>query len=237
MDKNMLEILGVKINSLTQNEVLQRVESFLEDGNQHYIVTPNPEFLVKAQKDREFMDILNRADLAVPDGIGLIFASWFFGKRLKKRITGVDLMEAICEKASQKKWQVFLFGTKKAVDKKTAENLKQKYFGLDINCFDESYFKKRLSVQPAIIFVALGSGAQERWIVNNIKKIPCIKLAMGVGGSFDFISGQILRAPKVLRVIGLEWFWRLCCEPKRIFRIFNAVIKFPLLILKYRIKV
>jgi N-acetylglucosaminyldiphosphoundecaprenol N-acetyl-beta-D-mannosaminyltransferase len=128
----MVEILGIKIDNLTIKETLQRVEGFLKDGQQHYIVTPNPEFLVKAQKDEEFRQILNQADLAVPDGTGLIFASRLLGRPLKGRVVGVDLMEKICQRAAQKKWLVFLLGGQEGTAEKAAENLRKRYQGLEI---------------------------------------------------------------------------------------------------------
>lgn len=220
----MTEILGVKVDNLTMGEVLQKVEGFLEDSQQHYLVTPNPEFLVEAQKDKEFKEILNQADLAVPDGIGLVLAARFLGQPFKQRITGTDLMEKICQKAAQKKWPIFLLGGQKGVAKKAAENLRKKYPRLDIG-----------TVPSGILFVALGAPKQEKWIVQNLVKMPSVKLAMGVGGAFDFISGRVQRAPKFLRLIGLEWLWRLFCQPRRAKRIFRAVIIFPCLVLKDRL--
>ncbi len=226
------EILGVKVDNLTMAEALQKVESFLKDGQQHYLVTPNPEFLVEAQKDEEFKEILNQADLAVPDGVGLILAARFLGQPFKQRVSGTDLMEKICQKAAQKKWSVFLLGGQEGVAEKAGENLKKKYPGLEIKgCSSKACFD-----QPAILFVALGASKQEKWINENLKKMPSVKLAMGVGGAFDFMAGQVQRAPKFLRAIGLEWLWRFSCQPWRIRRIFKAVTKFPWLVIKGRVK-
>ncbi|NQV00865.1 MAG: WecB/TagA/CpsF family glycosyltransferase [Parcubacteria group bacterium] len=234
-----MKILGVKIDNLTMNEVLWKIKGFLEDGKQHYIVTPNPEFLVKAQEDKEFKKILNKADLAVPDGIGLVFASWFLGEPIKERITGVDLMEEICKKAAQEKWQVFLLGAEEGVAKKAAENLRRKYEGLQVvdirTVLEMTSFCIRTSFQGlSLLFVALGMPKQEKWIVHNLKKMPSVKLAIGIGGAFDFIAGRIKRAPKFIRSIGMEWLWRLILQPWRIRRIFKAVIKFPLSVLFYK---
>jgi len=236
------EILGVKIDNLTTARALQKVEDFLKDGQQHYIVTPNPEFLVLAQKDEEFRQILNQADLAICDGIGLIFASWFLLQPLKQRIAGTDLMEKVCQRAVSRKWPVFLLGDKEdGLVEETADKLKKKYPGLEIEslneilgCFEEKITESVSLVdnRPAVLFLALGAPKQEKWIAENLRKIPSVKLAMGVGGAFNFISGQVPRAPKFLRVIGLEWFWRFCCQPWRIKRIFEAVIVFPYLVIR-----
>ena len=254
-----MKILGIKIDNLSLNEVLDKVEGFLKDNKQHYIITPNPEFLVKAQKDKEFKEILNNADLSVPDGVGLIFASLLSGEKIKQRITGVDLMEAICQKAAKKNWPVFLFGAVEGVAEKTMDNLRGKYEGLEVfiinqleNRSSHSDFFERFTLKgsdasqknlncsllcksPSILFVALGAPKQEKWINENLKKMPNIKLAIGVGGAFDFISGKVKRAPKCMRLLGLEWLWRLILQPWRINRIFNAIIIFPLLVLKSKL--
>ena len=246
-----VEILGVKIDDLTMEEALQKIEGFLTDGQQHYIVTPNPEFLVLAQKDKKFRQILNQADLAVPDGVGLIFASWFLGRPLKQKIAGTDLMERICQKAVQKKWPVFLIGGEEEVAEKAGENLKKKYSELQIGTVfrsedsgtvplgassdedtpDETV-PSSLSEGQSLLFVALGMPKQEKWINENLKKMPSVKLVMGVGGAFDFIAGQVPRAPKFLRAISLEWLWRFFYQPWRIKRIFKAVIVFPYLVIR-----
>jgi len=226
-----MEILGVRVDNLTMEEALEKIEGFLEDGQQHYIVTPNPEFLIEAQKDEEFRTILNQADLAMADGIGLIFASRFLGQPIKERVAGTDLMEQICQRASQKKWPVFLLGGEEGTAEKAAENLRKKYKGLEAQILG-TVPKGQSLRRPAILFVALGAPKQERWIVENLEKMPAIKLAMGVGGAFDFMAGRVRRAPKFLQASGLEWFWRGMLQPWRVRRISKAVIKFPYLVIK-----
>ncbi|OGZ36312.1 MAG: hypothetical protein A3J64_03120 [Candidatus Portnoybacteria bacterium RIFCSPHIGHO2_12_FULL_38_9] len=232
-----VKILGVKIDNLIMDEALKRVEQMMNDNKQHYIVTANPEFLVQAQKDKEFRGILNSADLAVADGIGLIFASWFLGRSLKQRITGVDLMEKICQLASQKRWPIFLLGGKEGIAERAAENLKQKYRGLEQLQLSSSLKNCSIGAAPKyLLFVALGAPKQEKWLVKNLKKMPSVKLAMGVGGAFDFLAGRVWRAPKILRAGGLEWFWRLALQPWRIGRIFRAVVIFPWLVILFKVR-
>src|SRR3990167_3173304 len=177
-----IKILDVKIDNLTASKALKKVERFMTDGKQHYIVTANPEFLVKAQNDDEFKKILNQADLAVADGVGLVFASWFLGQPLKQRITGVDLIESICNLASRKNWPVFLLGGREGVAESVVNNLKKKYYLLNIKAFEA----REVLFSQGILFVAFGAPKQEKWIVENLGKMPLIKLAMGVGGAFDF---------------------------------------------------
>jgi len=227
-----MEILGVKIDNLDMEGVVERVAGFLEDDRQHYLVTPNPEFLIEAQKDEQFREILNQADLSVSDGTGLILASRFLGQPIKKRVRGVDLMERICQEAAQADWPVFLFGAGPGVAEKAGQNLKSKYPGLDIRVLRTFLALQGTSLKPKILFVALGAPKQEKWIAENLKQMPSVKLAIGVGGAFDFLSGRVRRAPRFIQNIGLEWLWRFGCQPWRGQRIYRAVVKFPWMIVR-----
>lgn len=223
--------LGVKIDDISLDQAIYIVETWLKKGGKRYIVTPNPEFIVRAQNDQEFMEILNKANLAIPDGVGLKLAG------VKNRIAGVDLMEKLCEIASQKGLSVGLLGGKDNVAKLTAQKLAEKYPSLKISFAEDggevdeqgdlssSSGRKKMD----ILFVAFGPPKQEKWIAKNLKNIP-VKVAMGVGGAFDFLSGKIPRAPERIRNLGLEWLFRLTVEPWRIKRQL-ALVKFVWLVL------
>jgi len=238
-----IEILGVKIDNLSLQEVLEKIKQFLISPNQHFIVTPNPEFLVEAQKDNHFKEILNYADLSCADGVGLLKAAKFLGKRLQ-RVTGVDLVWAICELAAKNNYSVYLLGGGEMVAAKASQNLQEQFPDLKIvgaesggvvidpKNIDEELINRINDAKPKIIFIALGQVKQEKWIFYHLDKLPSIKLAIGVGGAFDYISGETKRAPKFIRRLGLEWLFRLIIQPERWKRIFNAVIIFPLLVLK-----
>lgn len=233
-----INILGTLIDNIKKEELLLKINSFLEDGKQHFLVTPNPEIVLSAQKDEEFRAILNGADIAIPDGFGLILASYYLKTPLGDRITGVDLMLEICKIAEGDGKSIFLFGGEEGIVEKTAKVLKEKFPNLKIsgalsggeiredNLVDNSLLEKINQVNPDIIFVALGGGKQEKWIDANLENLPSVKLAMGIGGAFDFISGKIKRAPRIMRKLGLEWLFRLFMEPRRIKRIFNATVLF-----------
>lgn len=226
-----MEILGVRIDNLTMGEILQKMEDFLKDGQQHYVVLPYSEFIVRADKDEGFRRLINQADLAVCDGRGLFFAMRFLGEPLKEQVAGVELVKNIAEKYQK----IFLFGGRREVVKKTANILGKNIIGVIDGYQDsEKVIRKINRAQPEVILVGLGSPRQEEWIVRNLKKIPSVKLAVGVGGAFDFISGRVRRAPRFLQRAGLEWLWRLILEPWRAGRIFNAVVKFPILVIKAR---
>lgn len=235
-----VNILGVLIDNLKKSEALRMVEQFLSDGRQHYIVTPNPEMAVAAQKDKEFLGILNKAGLSVPDGFGLILASLYLRRPISERIPGVDLMLDICQLAEQKSYSVFLLAAKEGLSapEETREVLTKKFSHLQVSGDvlekdgqEKNIIEKINLEKPEILFVALGAGRQEKIIAENLQKMPSVKIAMGVGGAFDFIAGKIKRAPRLLRKIGLEWLWRLFMQPWRWRRILTATIKFSWLVI------
>lgn len=225
------EVLGVKIDDINMEESLEIVENWLSKENKHYIVTPNPEFIVAAQKDKLFQSILNNADLSIADGVGLKLSG-----KVKNIIPGIDLMEQLVKMAADCGFTTGFLGGREEIAKKVGECLKKKYPKLKVS-FAESGGEVSQDGQsqnikiPAtdLLFVAFGPVKQEKWIANNLEKIP-VKIAMGVGGSFDYLSGQIPRAPAWVRNLGFEWLFRLIVEPIRIKRQL-ALIKYLLMIL------
>lgn len=211
------QIMGIKIDDVNMEEALSVAEQWIWNNpvyrnrtGKHYIVTPNPEMIVAAQKDDEFRKILNDADLAIPDGAGLKLSG-----KVKNTLAGTDLMEKLAELAAEKGFTTSFLGGKEGVAKKCAECLKAKYPTLKVAFADSDINSK---VPPSdILFVALGHIKQEKWIAQNLSKVP-VHLAMGVGGAFDYLSGQVPRAPKILREFGLEWLFRLIIQPWRIKR-------------------
>jgi len=237
----MLNILGINISTLNKEQVLEKIQDSLKNNKSHYIVTPNPEIILKAGHDEELFYILNKADLAIPDGIGLKFASWFMGKNIQ-RITGADLVCDILKIAKDKKLKTLIINKKNGLS--TNEDIRQamlkKYNNLDFKVVDIEINK--LKIQNLKLFkdskfditlVALGAPYQEKFIYHNLINQNC-KLSIGVGGSLDFLTGKIKRAPKLMRHIGLEWLWRLIKQPSRLKRIYNATIKFSFQFLKWR---
>ncbi|MFA5210937.1 MAG: WecB/TagA/CpsF family glycosyltransferase [Patescibacteria group bacterium] len=246
-------LLGIKIDNLTKKEVLEKIKTFLNIPGQYKIFTPNPEMLVDAQTDLYFKEVLNSGDLNICDGKGIeIFA----GEKIE-RISGIDLMTDILKLAEQNNYSVFFLGSG---DKQTLEHLKNNLIkiypnlkiaglnkGLEINKIlienkEKLSFNKQendeligeiVMTKPQIIFVAFGHKKQEKWINEFLRDLPSVKIAMGVGGSFDYLADKTKRAPVWMRKIGLEWFFRLLSEPKkRVLRIFKAVFIFPYLIFK-----
>lgn len=224
MDINKSYILKIGISNVSNNEVLEEVKKCLKSGQKKYkIFTPNPEIIVLAQKDESFGKIINSADLALPDGTGLIWAGRILGVPLKERVSGVDFMVKLCGFCAKEGFTIGLIGGQVGVAVRTAECLQKMYPKLKIalaESWDPEISADKISELHAkidILFVAYGQVKQERWIHDNLEKIP-IKVAMGVGGAFDYISGRVPRAPKFMRDYGLEWLFRLIRQPWRIKR-------------------
>lgn len=240
-----IDILGVKIDRISLTDTLQKIKDYLNSDKLHLIVTPNPEFLVAAYYDQEFKNILNSADLAIPDGFGLKLAGLYLKKPLLDRITGTDLVYEIAKICSQEKKSIYFLGALPSIAEKAAINLKNQFPPLKIAGFESGfrtrfYFKlpdfllltKINRSKPDVLLVAYGAVKQEKWIAKHLKNMPSVKIAIGIGGAFDFISGEVKRSPRIIRQLGLEWFWRLIKQPWRFNRILTATFRFSHLVIK-----
>lgn len=225
-------VIGIKIDDITMDDALKTAEGWLSEKGKHYIVTPNPEIVVMAQQDDELKKIINNADLAIPDGVGLRLTG-----DIVCILPGIDFMEHLIKLSAEKGFTIGLLGGRDGVAKKAAECLKKMYPKVKINFAQpggeidgEGKLLKSLKLPKIdLLFVAFGPPKQEKWIAKNLKKLN-VKLAMGVGGTFDYLSGRVPRAPKWLRDLGLEWLFRLIVEPWRIKRQL-ALLKFLLMVL------
>lgn len=235
LKKNYL--LGVAITNEREESILEYLfTSLKKEPEKYFITTPNPEILVYANTHPDYKKILNAAKIALPDGVGLFLGSALVGHTLKERITGVDFMEEICKRSAGRTLSIGLLGGRGGVADKAAECLKIKYPWLNVVFVGEEWVtNSKFKVQNSklkidILFVAFGHPKQEEWISENLHKLP-VKIAMGVGGAFDYISGNVTRAPFMVRAIGFEWLYRLIKQPWRWHRQL-ALIKFIWLVLK-----
>ena len=237
---NRVYILGVPIDAVTMHEALARAVAMLADGGKYHIATPNNEILLKAQKNSALKSVLQTTALNIPDSVGLLWAAKRKGQPLSERVTGVDFTEKLCRKLT-KDQPVFFLGGYKGTGKKAAEALQKMNPHLVIAGVyegapsekDAPEIIKRINDSGAmLLLVAYGAPAQELWINQHVMNLVSIRVAIGIGGTFDFLSGRIKRAPKLMRSVGLEWFWRLLQQPTRIVRMWNAVIIFPVKVLR-----
>lgn len=229
--KGKISILGVPFDDLNMAEAVDKAISFMAEDSFAMICTPNPEIVMNARADGGFMKLLNSADMVVADGVGVVWASKYFGKQLEERVSGYDLAQGIFEKMKDTEYTAYFFGGKPGVAEKAKQEMEKKYPGLKIIGVNDGYFddeKERIIIEdiknkkPNLLLLGLGSPKQERWMYDNryfLRGTVC----MGVGGSFDVMAGNIKRAPMVFQKLGLEWFYRLIIQPTR----FKRMLKLP----------
>ena len=228
-------ILKVKVHAVTNSQTLALIEQFIASGQPHQLTTVNPEFVVAAQKDEAFRQIINQAALALPDGIGLLKAARFLGTTpLPERVPGSDLVVRLAELSHQKGYRIYFLGAREGVAEKAIAKLKTSYPQLNVAGYyagspvlaeNEAIVQRILPTRPDILLVAYGAPKQDKWIARNLDRLQ-IPVCIGVGGSFDFIAGTTKRAPLWLQRLDLEWFHRLLTQPWRWRRIWNAVPRF-----------
>ena len=240
---NKVNILGININNVTMEEALEEIENLIKCGSSAYIVTPNVDHIIRIHEDRELKKTYDKAEIILADGMPLVIASKLLGVPLKERVTGVDLFPELCRLAKNKVYKIFLLGDKQEVIEKTTRNVLLNFPMINIVGIHHGYFnnddtvvKTINTVKPDILFIGMGSPKQELWIYNNIDKLN-IKIAVCVGGAFSIMAGVIKRAPRWMQRAGLEWFWRLIHEPRRLWkRYLIRDMKFFYLILREKIK-
>jgi N-acetylglucosaminyldiphosphoundecaprenol N-acetyl-beta-D-mannosaminyltransferase len=236
-----ISILGVRIHAITMAEALTWIEAAVGARSPRQICTGNPEFLMTARRDPEFLEVLNRADLVVPDGVGLLMAARWLGGRLPERVAGSDLIYRIAERAAQRGWGLYFLGAAEGVASRTAETLTAMHPGLKVvgtfvgspKAEEEEVIVARVrAAQPDILLVAYGAPQQDKWIARNRERLG-VPVSIGVGGAFDFVVGETRRAPVWIQRLGLEWLHRVGRQPWRARRILTAVVLFPLAILRH----
>lgn len=241
-----IEILGIRIDGVGIDDVISFVDGTVISGKQAQISTINPEFLVEASHDPEFKKVLNSCTLNTCDGFGILLAARiFYGKKIE-RTTGVE----ITEKLLQGGYKLFLLGGTQGVAEKVAQKFPQaKISGIDYGGKmitegsswglenNEAVLEKIKSSDAEVLLAAFQYGKQEKWLAENLPRLPNIKVAIGVGGTFDYLSGNVKRAPALIRKIGLEWLFRLIFQPKRWRRIVRATVIFPMLVIREKIKI
>lgn len=237
------DIHGVKIHNVTMEEAVHLIQGWVEedDAVPHAVYTPNSEIIMQAQRNTEFREILNNADLLVPDGAGVILASKILGVPLKEKVSGIDLVKNLFKVFNGKNVSFYILGAQPGVAEMAAVNIIAEYGKIKIAGYEHGYFKpedendviERInSTKPDILLVGLGAPKQEIWISNNMHRLNC-KVLIGVGGSIDVFAGKASLAPEFIRKSGFEWLYRLIREPRRIKRMMDLP-RFMLLTIKRR---
>ncbi|MFH0852892.1 MAG: WecB/TagA/CpsF family glycosyltransferase [bacterium] len=241
-----IKILNIPIDNLSHQE-LKRSISESKIKKCQMIVTVNPEIIMETRASESYRKIIQNADLCIPDGTGIILAARYLGTPLKKRITGLDLIDILIELSMENNQSLFLLGGEPGVAEQAVLRLLEKHPKLRISGFDSGFrfwgmrlpdiiIRNKINkTGAAVLLVAMGAPKQELWIAKNKKYLKSVKYAVGVGGLFDYISGNVRRAPKVIQKVGLEWLWRLLKQPWRWKRILTAVWDFPVAVIRYKI--
>lgn len=234
------KILGVNFHNVTLTTAVDTAAAQIRAHKKGYVVTPNSEIVYAAQEDTALRDILNRASLVLPDGIGVVYAARILGEKLSGKVAGCDFAEALVYRMSQEGMRLFLLGAKPGVAEMAAANLTKKYPGLVVSGTRDGYFKTDQEAIDAVnaagadvLFVCLGAGKQERFMAGHMDELN-VTLSCGLGGSLDVFAGTVQRAPAIFIKLGLEWFYRLIKEPYRIGRMMSLP-KFMLRVLRVRI--
>jgi N-acetylglucosaminyldiphosphoundecaprenol N-acetyl-beta-D-mannosaminyltransferase len=223
MERARVEILGVQVDDVTMSETLAALEGFVREGGGHQISTVNVEYLMLARRDSDFARVLAQSALNVPDSAGVLWAAHWLGHPLRERVTGSDGIYAVAELCARRGYRLFLLGAGPGVAVRVAEILSDRFPGLCVcGVLDGSpSIEQELEIaaqvraaQADVLLVAYPSAPQEKWIARNLGRTG-VAAAMGVGGAFDFCAGVQTRAPRWMRRVGLEWFYRLLDEPSR----------------------
>jgi len=231
---------GIRVDNVSLNFAISKVKSWVSFGNRGYvIVTPDALAALRSRYDSAYREVAREADLVLPDGMGLIQALKALGTPVQERIPGVEFVEQLCRLSASEKSPVYFLGAKDGVAREAAEKLAGKYPGMIVAGVHHGYFRKEEEealcreigeAGTRILFVGLGVPQQEMFIRRNLPSLGHV-VAMGVGGSFDVLSGRLKRAPAFMQKAGLEWLFRLCQEPRARFRKDLGLGLFALLVL------
>lgn len=231
----LVRLFDLPITIAEKQELLWLLTERISSGKKTFVVTANASIVVKAVEDKSYKQAVEKADLIFPDGIGVVWAIKKVHKKQSQRITGIDTMIELCKIAEQRNWRVFLLGARPEVVAKAAENLNKQFNGI-VHGYYHGYFMNDEPVEiinkskADLVFVGMGVPKQELWISENLSKIGAV-FAMGVGGSFDVISGFKKRAPRFIQKIHLEWLYRFLQSPLDKKNVPRDVLKFIKIVL------
>jgi N-acetylglucosaminyldiphosphoundecaprenol N-acetyl-beta-D-mannosaminyltransferase len=222
---NQARVLGVRVDCLDMEASLDRIEQFVDAGGHHLVATVNPEFVMRANADQDFARVLESADLCLADGSGVVWAARRQGCAMRKPVTGVDLIPPLAALCARRGFRIFLLGAAPGVANDLATRLRAEHPELEVEAHagtpDPAADAATLALirvhKPQVLLVAYGHPKQELWI-DRMRDSLGVAVAMGVGGSFDYLTGRIPRAPAWMRRAGLEWLFRLVRQPWRVRR-------------------
>lgn len=241
MNLEKVDILGIPFVNTTKAKFVQKLDEHLAKQQKAFVVTANPEIVMKAKEDEQYKNVIDQATYITADGIGVVKAAQLLNKPIPERVTGYDTMLDLLQLAEEKQYSIYLLGGQEETLKKAMSKIQENHPKIKIVGQRNGYFdwnnntiqKEILLTKPDLIFVALGVPKQEMWIAQNL---PAFEkgVCLGVGGSFDVIAGTVERAPEIWQKANLEWFYRLIKQPSR-WRRMLALPRFGLKILKVKV--
>lgn len=225
MEHKKVSVLGVHFDNKTKGTLLKELMHRIQQNKKTFVVTANPEIVMYAKKDPSYMSLVKGADYVIADGIGIIKGSKILGTPIVERVAGYDLMISLLEEANKSGSRVYLLGAKEDVLQSTVQKVHERYPSLQLvgarngyfDLSDTSIIEQVQQTNPDMVFVAIGYPRQEKWIHQYLQTAPK-GLLMGVGGSFDVLSGKSKRSPKIFIQLNIEWLYRLIKQPYRIKR-------------------
>lgn len=225
-----IKFMNTEIDNYSMEETLERIDEIISENKEAYVVTPNVDHIVRLEKDGVFKEVYNNADLILADGKPLIWISKLYKNPIKEKVSGSDLFPVLCEMAAKKEYTMFFLGAAEGVAQKAATNLKEKYPNLwVVGTYsppigfekDKDEMKKIIAMvrdaSPHILIIGLGCPKQEKFIYKYRRELG-VPISLCLGASIDFEAGNVKRAPRWMSNVGLEWFYRLCKEPRRMFK-------------------
>lgn len=223
MSYSKVSIFGVPISKMSMKDTVAYITRIIESRKPHQIITANPIMVMTALEDARYMKMMKEADLVVPDGAGVVWAAGYVGNPVAERVAGYDLMHELMKLGETRGWKVYMVGASPDIIQAAADRLKQMYPALQLVGFRDGYFGEEedsrviesiRALAPDILLVGRSADKQEPWIAQHKEELG-VPVMMGVGGSFDVLSGKLKRAPVLFQKLRLEWFYRLLQEPWR----------------------
>lgn len=226
--REKIKMMGVKIDNLGLHEAVER--ALTERDTPCWVVTPNAVMLDACHRNTAYRELLNRAELSLADGAGVLLQARRHGAPLRERVAGIDFGEALMARAASEGLRVYLLGSVEGVAEEAAKRLRERYAGLCICGCHHGYFERGGEAEKRvldairrsnadILFVCMGFPGQEEWIDARLDALTSIRVVAGLGGALDVWAGRVKRAPQLFSRLGLEWAWRMLFQPKRIFQL------------------
>lgn len=242
MTEKIVDILGVSFADTTRRQLIDKLDQHITQNEKKFIVTANPEIVIRANQDENYMQDIKKADYVTADGIGVVKAAGLLNTPLPERVAGFEVMLDLLIRANENRYKVYFIGAAEETLQKMMENVKRDYPNIDIVGSQNGFFdwsdsqitERIVTAEPDLVFVALGAPLQEKWISKHLDLFNK-GVFIGIGGSFDVIAGTVKRAPKLWQKLNLEWLYRIVKQPSRLKRSV-AIPQFVLAILKVKLK-